>query len=109
MVAAATSPDAWLTPTMFEETSCVRAADCATLLAISLVAAPCSSTAEAMVVAISCIWRIVPPMFSIADPASPVALWKGAVRALRNLRVVHYKTGTSGACAYRRVERRIEG
>ncbi|MBV8537958.1 MAG: hypothetical protein JO128_20340, partial [Alphaproteobacteria bacterium] len=55
-----------MTPSMCRETSSVPTAACCTLRAISLVAAPCSSTAEAMVVAIVWISSIVPPMPRIA-------------------------------------------
>ena len=45
------SPAAWVTPAMLDDTSPVPAAACCTLRAISWVAAPCSSTADAIVVA----------------------------------------------------------
>ena len=45
------------------------------MVAISRVAAPCCSTAEAIEVAISFIWRIVAPMVRIASTVCPVAPW----------------------------------
>jgi hypothetical protein len=66
---------AWLTPAMFEETSFVLSAVCWTLRAISAVAVPCSSTAEAMFVAIALIYSIVVVIPLIACTAPAVALW----------------------------------
>jgi hypothetical protein len=51
---------------MFDVTSAVPAAACCTLREISAVAAPCSSTAEAMPVEISFTRMIVCVMLSIA-------------------------------------------
>jgi hypothetical protein len=49
------------------------------LEAISRVAAPCSSTAEAIVVAISLICRIVALMLWIASTVWPVAPWMSPI------------------------------
>ena len=54
---------------MWLDTSVVPAAACCTLRAISCVAAPCSSTAEAMAVAISLISPMVAPIDWIAATA----------------------------------------
>ena len=67
------SPAAWLTPAMLADTSPVPAAACWTLRAISWVAAPCCSTAEAIAVAIWLISVMVEPMLSIAPTAFLVA------------------------------------
>jgi len=56
------SAAAWLTPEMLDVTSCVPAAACCTFTAISLVAAPCSSTAEAIMAAIELTWPMVSPI-----------------------------------------------
>ena len=55
-----------LTPTMFDDTSCVPAEACWTLREISCVAAACSSMAAAIAAVIWSISRMVPPIDSIA-------------------------------------------
>jgi len=64
---------------MFEETSWVPAAACSTFLAISCVAAPCSSTAEAMPEATSSISAMILPMPAIASTACWVEFWMAAI------------------------------
>src|SRR5450631_1483794 len=64
---------AWLAPATLSETSPVPVAACCTLRAISRVAEPCSSTAEAMVVATPLISRMVSLMPPIAVAQSAVA------------------------------------
>src|SRR6185437_11287711 len=61
------------TPLMFSDTVLVPPAACCTLREISEVAAPCSSTAEAIVVATLLMVSMVEPMPSMAVTASPVA------------------------------------
>ena len=62
-----------LTWVIFSATSAVPLAASLTLRAISVVAAPCSSTVAAMVVAISAIWVMVAPISLIALTESRVA------------------------------------
>ena len=50
VAAVPVSPAAWVTPAILVDTSAVPSAACWALRAISWVAAPCSSTAEAIVV-----------------------------------------------------------
>src|ERR1700675_2356701 len=64
-----------LTPPIFVVTSCVACAVWVTLRAISAVAAPCSSIAEPIVVAIALTSSIVAVIPWIASTASLVALW----------------------------------
>jgi len=59
-----------VTPAMFSETSRVRDAACWVLRVISWVAAPCSSTAPAIEVAMVLTSAMVPPMRLIASTAS---------------------------------------
>src|SRR5882724_8104494 len=63
------------TSVMLEETCWVPWAACWTLREISWVAAPCSSTAEAMVDEISHSFSMVPPISLIAFTESCVAVW----------------------------------
>src|SRR3954471_7572875 len=63
------------TSTMLAETCCVPFAACCTLREISWVAAPCSSTAAAMVEAISDIRPMVSPISLMAATDSWVAAW----------------------------------
>src|SRR5665213_1284389 len=63
------------TSEMFEETCMVPCAACCTLREISWVAAPCSSTAAAMVDEISAIRPLVRPISLIAAPEPCVAAW----------------------------------
>lgn len=72
---APVSATAWLSPAVLAETSAVpRAASC-TLCAISTVAAPCSWTAAAIVVAIWLIDWMTSAMAPIERTASPVEPW----------------------------------
>src|SRR6266446_9911941 len=63
------------TPVMLALTCWVPCAACCTLREISWVAAPCSSTADAMVEAISDILSMVSPISLIAPTDSWVAFW----------------------------------
>ena len=72
-VAPPVSSGAALTPPMFAVTSCVAFAVCVTLRAIFAVAAPCSSIAEPIAVAITLTSSIVTVMPWIASTASLVA------------------------------------
>ena len=66
---------------MLDETSWVPVAACWTFDAISRVAAPCSSTAEAMVVAVSEMSEMTLPISWIAVTASRVSAWIAAIWA----------------------------
>ena len=70
-----TSPEASVTAPMFFDTSLVPCAACCTLRLISLVAAPCSSTAEAMVAVTAFTFSIDWPIAWIAVTAPWVAAW----------------------------------
>jgi hypothetical protein len=59
---------------MLRETSLVRSTACVTVLAISCVAAPCSSTAVAITVEIALTSEIVEQIVRIASTASMVFL-----------------------------------
>ena len=63
---------------MVPDTSDVPLAACSTLRAISWVAAPCSSTAEATEVVISLIWEMIAVICSLTFTASRVASWMPA-------------------------------
>ena len=72
------SPAAWLTDEILVFTSSEALESYWILLDISCVAAPCSSTAAAIVDAISSTVLIVLLIEAIALTASPVALWIAA-------------------------------
>src|SRR3977135_4709090 len=74
-----------LTSEMLPATFAVPAAACCTLRVISLVAAACSSTADAMVVAISEIRPMVPPISLMATTESRVAACISAIWLLLSL------------------------
>jgi hypothetical protein len=75
-------PVSWVpreTSTMFDETSWVPDAARWTFSAISRVAAPCSSTAEAMAVAVSEMSPMTLPMAWIDSTASQISAWMAAI------------------------------
>src|SRR4051812_3994016 len=76
---ASVSPATALTSTISRVTAAVPVAACSTLRAISPVAAPCCSTADAIALAISAISRTVASNWEIAVTVSPVALWMVAI------------------------------
>ena len=75
LAASLESEAARLTPVMLDETSLVPADACSTLRAISWVAAPCSSTAAAIVAAIWSMSLMVLPMALMACAACWVHPW----------------------------------
>jgi hypothetical protein len=73
------SPAPRCTSVMFEDTCMVPCAACCTVREISCVAAPCSSTAAAMVDEISDMRPMVSPISLIAETEPWIAFWMPAI------------------------------